>query len=69
MPVEFYDVRKKAKVQVPEGNIRKKTYRRTTAAGKEQVRYGLVADYNGSKLTKFVNEAEWRALNVPETND
>ena len=66
MAIEFYDVRKKAKVQVPEENVKKKTYKRTTATGKEQTRYGLVAEFDGSKLTKFCSEADWKALDVPE---
>lgn len=68
MAVQFYDVRKKAKVDVPEQFVQKKTYRRTTAAGKEQVRYGLIAEFEGSKLTKFVSEGDWKALDVPEVS-
>ena len=65
MAVEFYDVRKRAKVSVTEGDIKKTSYERTTKAGKLSVRYALVAQVDGSKLTKFVSKDDWDALNVP----
>ena len=65
MAIEFYDVRKRAKVGVPESAIKKTTYERTTKAGKLQVRYALVAQLEGSKLTKFVSKDDWDKLNVP----
>jgi hypothetical protein len=66
MPVEFYDVKSRQKVQVDESNIRKTKYERETKDGKTSVRYALRADHNGSKLTKFVSEADWKALSAPE---
>ena len=65
MAIEFYDVRKRAKVSVDEGQIRKTSYERQTKAGKTQVRYALVAQVEGSKLTKFVSKDTWDALDVP----
>jgi hypothetical protein len=65
MPIEFYDVRRREKVSVDEGNIKKKTYTRETKAGKIQTRYALVAELDGSKLTKFVSQADWEALDAP----
>lgn len=38
---------------------------RNTKSGK-QVRYALTAEYQGSKLYKFVNEATYKSTNVPE---
>jgi hypothetical protein len=64
--VDFYDVKKRAKVSVPVSNVKKTKYERTTADGKTQVRYALKAEYDGSKLTKFVSEATWNEMNVPE---
>jgi hypothetical protein len=66
MGVEFYDVKSRQKVQVDESSIRKTKYERETKDGKTSVRYALRAEHNGSKLTKFVSESDWRALNVPE---
>jgi hypothetical protein len=66
MGVEFYDVKSRQKVQVDESNIRKTKYERETKDGKTSVRYALRAEHNGSKLTKFVSEADWKALSAPE---
>ena len=65
MPIEFYDVRKREKVAVDEGNIKKKTYTRETKSGKTQTRYAFVAELDGSKLTKFVSKVDWEALDRP----
>lgn len=66
MGVEFYDVKSRQKVEVPESSIRKTKYERETKDGKTSVRYAIRAEHNGSKLTKFVSEADWKALSVPE---
>lgn len=65
MVIEFYDVRKRAKVGVPEDVVKKTSYERETKSGKLQVRYALVAQLEGSKLTKFVSKDVWESLNVP----
>jgi len=41
--VEFYDVKKRAKVSVPVSQIKKKMYKRTTKNGSEQIRYAVTA--------------------------
>jgi hypothetical protein len=65
MPVEFYSVKHRKKVQVDESEIEKKTYERETSKGK-QTRYGLQAqttvDGDQVKLTKFVGKEEWDRL-------
>jgi hypothetical protein len=62
MAVEFYDVKLKKKVSIPEGDVRKTTF--TTKNG--QVRYGLRAKTSdGRNLTKFVSKGDWDKLNVP----
>lgn len=63
--IEFYDVKKRAKVSVPMSMIKKKTYKRTTKNGSEQIRYAVVAEMDGSKLTKFVSKDTWDGLDVP----
>ena len=65
MGIQFYDVRRREKVDVPESNIKKTSFERTTKAGKLQIRYALRAEVGGSKLTKFVSKADWDALDVP----
>jgi len=65
MGIQFYDVRRREKVDVPEANIKKTSFERTTKAGKLQVRYALTALMDGSKLTKFVSKVDWDALDVP----
>lgn len=66
MGVEFYDVKSRQKVSVDEGSIKKTKYERQTKAGKTSVRYALRAEHQGTKLTKFVSQADWDALSVPE---
>ena len=65
MTIEFYDVRKRAKVGVAEDQIKKTSFERETKSGKTQVRYAIVALVDGSKLTKFVSKDDWEKLNVP----
>ena len=65
MVIEFYDVRKRAKVGVAEDQVKKTSYERQTKSGKTQVRYALVAQLEGSKLTKFVSKDVWDSLSVP----
>jgi hypothetical protein len=63
MGIEFYDVKSRQKVEIPENEIRKTTY---TKEGSSSVRYALRATYQGTNLTKFVKQEDWERLNVPE---
>lgn len=63
--IEFYDVRKRAKVSVPRSQIKKRMFKRVTKNGSEQVRYAVVAEVDGSRLTKFVNKETYDSLDVP----
>lgn len=65
MAIQFYDVKSRQKVQVDESDVKKVTYERQTKDGKTQVRYALRASYQGTNLTKFVSEADWKALDAP----
>lgn len=63
MPVEFYDVKLRQKVQIDESSIQKTTF--NTKNG--QVRYGLRATTeDGRKLTKFISKPDWDKMDVPE---
>ncbi|HEX2358472.1 MAG TPA: hypothetical protein VHH72_01515 [Solirubrobacterales bacterium] len=66
MAIEFYDVKKREKVQIPEPNVKKVKYERETKSGKMSIRYALRAENEGTKLTKFVSESDWKALDAPE---
>jgi hypothetical protein len=63
--VEFYNVKLRRKVEVPESAVRKVRYERETKSGGVSVRYGLRAEYEGTRMTKFVSQADWEALEAP----
>jgi hypothetical protein len=54
-------------VDIPEGDVRKKKMIRKTKSG-EQVRYALTANYEGTNLYKFVNEATYTSSNAKEVS-
>jgi predicted metalloprotease with PDZ domain len=61
--IEFYNVKKKTRVQVPSDKVERKTYERTTKNGKLSIRYAFSAvDDDGTKLTKFCSKADYDAL-------
>lgn len=62
--IEFYDVKKRAKVSVPVSNVKKTKYERETKDGGTQVRYAVKAEFEGSRLTKFVGKDLWDSLDV-----
>ncbi|MDI9634761.1 hypothetical protein QPK87_37795 [Kamptonema cortianum] len=63
--MQFYDLKTRSHVEVPESDVKRTKMIRKTKNG-EQVRYALKASYKGSTLYKFVNEATYKATNVPE---
>lgn len=63
--VNFFDVRKRAKVDVPVEKCWKTKYERKTKAGGTQVRYAVKAEVDGAKLTKFVSKDTWEGLSCP----
>ncbi|MDM7461969.1 MAG: hypothetical protein P3X24_010045 [bacterium] len=58
--MQFYSVKERKSVEVPDDQVKTEKYERTTKSGKTQVRYALKAEYNGQKLTKFVDEATYK---------
>lgn len=64
--MQFYNLKSRSHVDVPEKNVKKMKMVRKTKSGDEQVRYALTAEHEGSKLFKFVNEATYKSTNVPE---
>ncbi len=66
MPVEFYNVKTRQKVQIDDSKIRKTKYSRTAKDGSIQYRYAFRAEDNGVNLTKFVSKEAWDAMEAPE---
>jgi hypothetical protein len=61
--IEFYDVKTRKKVSLPEKSVVKTTF--TTKNG--QKRYGLRGKTDdGRSLTKFISQADWEKLKLPE---
>ncbi len=61
--IEFYNVKKKTKVQISESDIERKTYERVSKAGKVSLRHALAAvDDDGTKLTKFCSKDVYDSL-------
>ena len=67
--MEFYSVKHRKKVEVPDKDIQKKTYNSKGDKG-SSTRYAAVAEteVEGStvKLTKFINKETYDSLKVPE---
>jgi hypothetical protein len=68
--MEFYSVKHRKKVDVPDNNIQKKMYNKGTDGQSSRTRYAAVAEteVDGAKvkLTKFINKATYDSLEVPE---
>ena len=63
--MQFYNLKTRSHVEVPESAIKKTKMVRKTKNG-EQVRYALKAVHEGAPLFKFVNEATFNSMKVPE---
>ena len=70
--MEFFNLKTKQKVEIPDNQLKKRRSVRTTSGGKRQERYAVVAvvHENGKplQLFKFVNKETFDSLDVPETN-
>lgn len=61
--MQFYNVKKRAKVEIPDEQIKKTTYEGRGG----QVRYAVRAqDDDGTNLTKFVSKDTWDQLEAPK---
>ncbi|AIE84947.1 hypothetical protein [Fimbriimonas ginsengisoli] len=63
--MQFYNLKTRSHVEIPESDVRKKKMTRKTKTG-EQTRYALTATYEGTPLYKFVNEATYTSSNAKE---
>jgi hypothetical protein len=62
MAIEFYNVKKRKKVNIEESNVKKVTYERKTSSG-VQIRYAIKAvDDDGTNLTKFCSKETWDTI-------
>lgn len=66
MAIEFYDVKSRQKVSVPENQIKKVTYQPKSGGG---ARYALRGEHEGRNLTKFISKADYEKLEVPEVQE
>jgi hypothetical protein len=66
MEIQFYDVKTRQKVGVPESDLRKTKFTKETKEGGTRATYALLATHDGRKLMKFCSKADWEALAVPE---
>lgn len=64
--IEFYNVKTRTKVSVPMEHIKRTKYERTNKDGSTQVRYAVRAEYEGTKLVKFVTKELYDKLTVAE---
>lgn len=63
MAIEFYNVKKRKKVEINERDVEKTTYDRTAKDGSTQVRFAFKAvDDDGTKLTKFCSKQDYDKL-------
>ncbi|HKW07512.1 MAG TPA: hypothetical protein VJS19_08090 [Candidatus Dormibacteraeota bacterium] len=70
--MEFFNLKTKQKVEIPDSDLKKRRSVRTTSGGKRQERYAVIAEVheNGKplQLFKFVNKETFDRLHVPEVN-
>jgi hypothetical protein len=68
--MEFYSVKHRKKVEVPDNKIQKKMFNSGGEGQSSRTRYAAVAEteVEGSKvkLTKFINKETYDSLKVPE---
>ena len=61
--MEFYNMKTKQKVDIPESGLRKRTLVQKKN-GKHA--YAVTGEENGTKLLRFVSKQQYDALQVPE---
>ncbi|NWJ48022.1 MAG: hypothetical protein HXX08_19375 [Chloroflexi bacterium] len=66
--MEFYSVKHREKINVPDNDIKKRKF--NSGEGEGRIRYAAVAEVthkgDSVKLTKFINKATYDELKVPE---
>ena len=64
MAIKFYNVKKRASVEVDESTCCKVVYRKETSKGVQE-RYGIKSKDDGTNLTKFCSKTDFDALDCP----
>ncbi len=62
--MEFYNVKTRQKVDIPESGLKKRTL--VQKNGKRT--YAVTGEDNGTKLVRFVSKKQYDALQVPEVD-
>ena len=63
MAIQFYNVKKRKKVEIDESKVEKVTYDRELKDGSTQTRYAFKAqDDDGTNLTKFCSKADFEKM-------
>ena len=58
--IEFYNVKKKCKVNIEESQVKKVKFEKPSKDGSIRVRYAFKSiDEDGTKLTKFCSKADY----------
>ncbi|MER3496437.1 MAG: hypothetical protein C4320_06405 [Armatimonadota bacterium] len=63
--MQFYNLKTRSHVEVPEGDVNKVQLKSKTKNG-EQVRYAFTATHEGQKLFKFVSEKAFQESKAKE---
>lgn len=66
MEITFYDVKTRAKVQVPVTACKRIKITKTNKDGTLQIRYALKGSYEGRTVTKFVSKVDYDTIQAPE---
>jgi hypothetical protein len=64
--MEFFNLKTKRTIDVPDKELKRRKFERSTSKGTKQTRYAVTAEVGGTKLFKFVNEQTYKSLKVPE---
>ena len=64
MMIKFYNVKKRASVEIPEEQCCKVVYKKETAKGVQE-RFAIRAKDDGTNVTKFCSKATFDSLNCP----
>ena len=66
MEITFYDVKTRAKVQVPVSAVKRIKITKTNKDGTLQIRYALKGNCEGRTVTKFVSKVDYDSIQAPE---
>jgi hypothetical protein len=63
--IQFYNVRKRSKVQISEDQVEKRKLESKTKKGDLRVRYAFAAvDEDGTKMIKFCSKSDYDNFNI-----